>query len=148
MAGKHALTAKIHWEAVEKQWMATTGACREQATRLFNAMASLNSATRTNVTAREMVTTGTNLTAGVLATQDWDDNGVNGPLPPALDRPLTVISPDPDAVINTYPAIRRGFWSHGGFPLDDSFGDQGDKMDPTRHSGLYRTSDRKKSSRP
>lgn len=111
-------------------------------------MASLNSTTGTNITAGENVTTGTNLTAGVLATQDWDGNGVNGPLPPVPDRPLAIISPDPDAVFDTYPAIQRGFWTHGGFPLDGSFGDREDKMDPPRHSGFYRTSDRKKSNKP
>lgn len=122
MASRHALAAKIRWEAVEKHWLATKEAYTDQAAR-FEAM------------------------AGILATQDWDGNGINGPSPP--ERPLAVISPDPDAVFDTYPAIRRGHWTHGGFPVDKSFGyKQEDVDEPREHSGFHRSADSKKSNKP
>ncbi|OAF60949.2 hypothetical protein VC83_02750 [Pseudogymnoascus destructans] len=132
MAGRHALAAKMRWEAVEKQWLATK-AYTNQAARYENL-------TGPNVTTGSNVTTGTTSLTGILATQDGDGNGINGPQPP--DRPLSVFSPDPDAVFDTYPAIRRGHWTHGGFPMDPSFGNRGDKYESNEHSGLYRSADR------
>lgn len=137
MAGRDALAAKIQWEAVEKQWEATNEAYTNQAMQYATM-------------------TGPNVTTGILATQDWHDDGINGPLPPILSsnpwsssgRPLTVISPDPDAIFDTYPAIRRGHWTHGGFPLDSSFGQNGREREPARHSGFYRSADSKKSNKP
>ncbi|KFY90929.1 hypothetical protein V498_05754, partial [Pseudogymnoascus sp. VKM F-4517 (FW-2822)] len=90
MAGRQALAAKIRWEAIEAQWLATAEAYNDQAERYEtttgpNVTTGLNAATGTNAT------TGTNTITGILATQDWDGNGVNGPSPP--DRPLSVFAP-------------------------------------------------------
>ncbi|OBT64619.1 hypothetical protein VE03_06372 [Pseudogymnoascus sp. 23342-1-I1] len=122
MAGRHALAAKIRWEAVEKHWLAAKE-------------------TYDNQSARYKTTTGPDVTTGILATQDWDDNGINGPKPP--DRPLSVFSPDPDAIFDTYPAIRRGHWTHGGFPVDDSFGHRPEDFnEPQEHGASHRSADK------
>lgn len=150
MAGRHALAAKIRWEAVEKQWLATKEAYTDQAARYEN-MTGPNATTGPNVATGSGLnaTTGTSGLTGILATQDWDGNGINGPQPPARpDRPLSVFLPDPDAVYDTYPAIRRGHWTHGGFPMDPSFGNKGDKYEPNGHSGLHRSADSKKPNKP
>lgn len=160
MASRHALVAKVRWEAVEKQWLATKEAYTNQAAQYTNATdpdvttgpnaaTGLNAATGTTGATGAIGATGatgaTGLT-GILATQDWDGNGINGPQPP--DRPLSVFLPDPDAVFDTYPAIWRGHWTHGGFPVDSSFGTGGDRYEPNEHSGLHRSADSKKSNKP
>ncbi|KFY12754.1 hypothetical protein V492_03673 [Pseudogymnoascus sp. VKM F-4246] len=130
LAGRQALAEKIRWEGIEKQWLATKEAYADQAAR-YEAMIGTNAATGTSVT-----------TTGVLATQGYNNKSIKNLIPTQPNRSLSIISPDPDAIDNTYPGIQRGFWTHGGFPMDDSFGQKEDAHEPHEHLGLHRSADK------
>lgn len=112
-AGMDLLKAKILWEEMESQLLAAKNAYEIQTWHYGN---------KTN----------TDFPAGVLSIMDFNV---------ALNRPKAVVRPDPDSDDTTYPSIRRGFWTHGGFPIDNSFGDKINQLEPEKHSGFLRSSD-------
>lgn len=61
---------------------------------------------------------------------------------PGDSRSQAILKPDPFDDGKSYPSIRRGFWTHGGFPLDKTFGEKSkNRLEPAQHSGSRRKHD-------